>query len=333
MRRSPEFELISEIRARLAAAGASAGAGLSLGIGDDAAVTVPGGATATSVDAIVDGVHFRRADYPADAIGHKALGTALSDLAAMGAAAGEAYVWLGRPDDLSEEQVLGICDGIAAAAVAAGVAIAGGDLTHSPVLALSVTVVGHAPEPGHLIGRSGAEPGHVVCLTGAIGAAAGGLMLIENPPLAEALGSALADPLLERQLRPHPRLEAGLALAATGATAMIDISDGLGADAEQLAAASGVALELELERVPLAPGLAELGAEAGRDHYELALGGEDYELLCTLPRARVDDAAEAVGATGTELTEIGIASAGSGARLRLPGGRRLPSGGHDQTRR
>lgn len=333
MRSSPEFDLIGAIRERLAAGGARSAGRLELGIGDDAAVTVPGGATATSIDAIVDGVHFRRADSSPEAIGHKALTAALSDLAAMGADPGEAYVWLGRPDDLDQASTLRICDGLASAAAEAGVRVAGGDLTGSPMLALSVTVVGHAERAADFVPRGGASPGEAVCLTGEIGGAAAGLLLLERPQLAEAIGPRAAEPLLERQRRPSARIGPGRALAAAGATAMIDLSDGLGADAEQLAAASGVALELELERVPVAAGVEEVAAEAGCDRHRLALGGEDYELLCTLPRARLGRAAEAVAAVGPVLTVVGAVSAGSGVRLRLPDGRSLPAGGHDQVRR
>jgi len=330
MRSSPEFELIAAIRDRL---GSPAGGRLRVGIGDDAAVTVPGGATATTIDAVVDGVHFRRRDAPPEAIGRKALAAALSDLAAMGAEPGEAYVWLGRPEDLGRDEILAICDGLAAAAREAGVVVAGGDLTGSPVLALTVAAVGHADAPGSFVGRAGAQAGDAVCVTGALGGAAAGLMLLENPRLGEGLDPGLADGLRRRQLAPSPRLAAGRALAAGGASAMIDLSDGLGADTEHLAVASRVGVEIEMERVPLAPGVAELAAGAGRDRFELAVGGEDYELLCAVPRSRLAAATGGVEAAGGTLTEIGVAVDVPGVRLRLRGGRSLPVDGHDHLRR
>jgi thiamine-monophosphate kinase len=330
MRGSPEFDLIASIRERL---GEPPGDRLRTGIGDDAAVTVPAGATATTVDAVVEGVHFRRSSASPEAIGHKALATALSDLAAMGADAGEAYVWLGCPEDLGRDEALAICDGIAALARERGVTVAGGDLTRSPVLGLSVTAVGHAADPGDLVGRSGAEPGDAICVTGELGAAAAGLMLLEHPRFASSLDEQTADALRERQLRPQPRLAEGRALAAAGADAMIDLSDGLGADCEQLAAASDVEIEIEMERVPLADGVSEVAAEAGRNRFELAVGGEDYELLCSVPRSRLEVIAEAVRSAGGTLTEVGGVVAGSGVRLRLPDGRSLPADGHDHLRR
>src|SRR5688572_11481803 len=114
------------MRDRIAAAGATDGDRVIVGSGDDAAITVPRGRTATSVDAIVDGIHFKRATFPPDAIGHKALAVALSDLAAMGAEPGEAYVQLGLPDDMSEGELEGVADGLGAVARQAGVAVAGG---------------------------------------------------------------------------------------------------------------------------------------------------------------------------------------------------------------
>ncbi len=330
MRSSPEFDLISRIRERL---GPGAGGGATVGIGDDAAVTTSRGATATSVDALVDGVHFRSAWCPPRAVGHKAFASALSDLAAMGAEAGEAYVWLGLPEWLDEEGTLELCDGLAEVAAAAGVSILGGDLTASPNLALTVTAVGHGRDADAFVGRDGAAVGDAVCVTGSLGGAAAGLMMLEHPQLGEGLDAALADGLRERQLRPVPRLGAGRALAEAGASAMIDLSDGLGGDAEQLAAASGRGIEIEMERVPLQDGVVELAAAAGRDRFELALGGEDYELLCTLPRSAQERAGATVSEAGSQLTEVGRVDGSAGVRLRLPGGRPIPSGGHDHARR
>jgi len=134
-----EFELIQKLRERLPAAGPR----LRLGSGDDAAVTVPGGATATSVDALVEGVHFRLgAGFEPEDVGAKALATALSDLAAMGAEPGEAYVVLGVPPEIREPELLRLADGLAELAAATGTAIAGGDVSRSPVLSLAITVVG-----------------------------------------------------------------------------------------------------------------------------------------------------------------------------------------------
>jgi thiamine-monophosphate kinase len=221
-----EFELLAKLRERLPPAGPR----VRLGSGDDAAVTVPGGATATSVDAIVEGVHFRRTEAPPQTIGRKALAVALSDLAAMGAEAGEAYVVLGAPSDLGEEEFGALLDGLLAVATETGTTLAGGDLTRAPVLTLAVTVVGHAGEPEDLVPRSGARPGEVLVVTGELGGAAAGRLLLERPELEKAVAQATADLLRARQLDPTPRLRSGRALAAAGARAMIDLSDGLAGD-------------------------------------------------------------------------------------------------------
>ena len=310
-----EFELLARIRERLPAPAPR----IRLGSGDDAAVTVPAGATATSVDALVDGVHFRRDLATPSQIGHKALATALSDLAAMGAVAGEAYVVLGIPADLGEDECIELLDGMLALAAKTGTDLVGGDLTRADSLFLAITVVGHAAGPDRLVSRCGARPGDLLVLTGEIGGAAAGL---EQPDIEE---------LRARQLEPTPRLAAGQALAESGATAMIDVSDGLGADAAHLAERSKVGLRIEAAEVPLAAAARELSEATGREPWQLLGGGEDYELLASIPSGRLKEAVQAVGeAEGIALTRIGEVVAGSGVEIRLPGGRLVEPEGFDQ---
>jgi thiamine-monophosphate kinase len=169
-------------------------------------------------------------------------------------------------------------------------------------------------------------------VTGELGGAAAGLLLLEDESLAESLDDALAAALCRRQLAPEPRLAAGLALAGNGATAMIDVSDGLGADAGHLASAGQVGLEIDLERVPVQAGVAEVAEAAGRDPLELATAaGEDYELLVTLPPDRANAAVEAVAAAGSKLTVIGEVDGTGAVTLSGPGGPRAPAG-FDQLR-
>ncbi len=333
-----EFELLARIRERLPAGGPR----IHLGSGDDAAIVVPGGATATSVDALVEGVHFRRDQATLAQIGHKALATALSDLAAMGAEAGEAYVALGIPRDLDEDGCLELLDGMAALAAATGTTLAGGDVTRAAELVLAVTVVGHAPTPEDLVRRGGAGLGDALVLTGEIGGAAAGLQLLENPrfgtdftlssPIARIKANSAVEGVVARQLEPVARLGAGRALAGAGATAMIDLSDGLGGDAGHLAASSGVGVRIDAATLPLAAGVAEVAEAAGRDPIELAVsGGEDYELLAAIPAERVEEATEAVhDAEGIALTRIGEIVADGGVEIRLPDGRLLEPEGFDQ---
>jgi thiamine-monophosphate kinase len=322
-----EFELLAKLRERLPQDGPR----VRLGSGDDAAVTVPGGATATSVDAIVEGVHFRREDAGLHEIGRKALATALSDLAAMGAEAGEAYVVLGAPPTFSEADFLALLDGLLELASETGATLAGGDVTSAPVLTLAVTVVGHASAPERLITRAGARPGDLLVLTGEIGAAAAGRLLLDVPSLADSVPASTAGPLRARQTNPAPRLRSGRALAEAGARAMIDLSDGLGGDTAHLALASGVAMRIDAGSLPLAEGLTEVAAAAGRGPLEMAIsGGEDYELLAALPADRLTEASTRIGeAAETSLTPIGEVKAGKGVEIRLPGGGRLEAQGYD----
>lgn len=323
-----EFELLARVRERLGPPGPR----IRVGSGDDAAVTVPGGATATSVDALVEGVHFRREWATLAQIGRKALATALSDLAAMGAEPGEAYVAVGVPPGLDEHGCLELVGGIVDLAAATGTTLAGGDIVRAPVLTLAVTVVGHAAGAGQLVRRAGAAPGDAVVVTGELGGAAAGLLLLERPGLAASVAEPTAARLRDRQLDPTPRLAAGQALAQASARALIDLSDGLGGDARHLAEASGAAIAIDAGALPLAPGVVEVAAAAGRDPLELAVtGGEDYELLAALPPESLAEAEARIGETGeTALTRIGEVRAGSGVEIRRPGGGILAPGGYDQ---
>jgi thiamine-monophosphate kinase len=250
---------------------------LELGSGDDAAVVRADDRAVISVDALVEGVHFDLATHSYGDVGHKALATALSDLAAMGVGPGEAYVALGI-SDASAEQLSELADAMEALADRSGVTVAGGDVTASPALFLSVTVVGWASDDDPVIGRDGARPGDRVGVTGTLGGA--------------------ADLTSERARRPTPRLDVGPALARAGVTSMIDVSDGIATDARHLAERSGVRITIELERLPLADGVT--------DPVVAATAGEDYELLFTAP-AEID--------VPGDVTWIGEVSDGEGLLL------------------
>jgi thiamine-monophosphate kinase len=247
----------------------------------------------------------------------------------MGAGPGEAYVALAVPPDFGEEDCLRLLDGMVEVAAETGTTIAGGDVTRASALGLAVTVVGHAERPEQLIGRGGAREGDALVLTGEIGAAAAGLLPLERPA-PEGLPAGLLAELRSRQLDPTPRLEAGRALARCGATAMIDLSDGLGGDAAHIAESSGVGLRIAAERLPLAEGVAQVAEALGRDVLELAVGGgEDYELLAALPQEAVAGAAGRLARIGLSLTAIGEVR-GRGVEIRRPDGAALPARGFDQ---
>jgi thiamine-monophosphate kinase len=276
-------------------------------IGDDAAVVRGAGYAVTSVDAMVDGVHFRTDQLSPAEIGHRALAGALSDLAAMGAAPGEAYLVLALPPGLSSEYVLAIVAGAKALASRTGVTIAGGDVTRAQELAISFTVVGWVEDPADLVYRDGAQPGDLVGVTGSLGAAGAGLAVLEGRAGA-ALPDSVRSSLRDRYARPEPRLAEGRALSARGARAMIDLSDGIATDAEHIARRSGVRIELSLASLPLAEGVAEVASALGVDPGRFAAtAGEDYELCVCVPpsaaRSAQTSVRSRVGSVG--LTWIG----------------------------
>jgi thiamine-monophosphate kinase len=266
-----EFGLIEALAARF-----PQGVNVLLGPGDDAAVVaVPDGRVVVSTDLLVDTRHFRRDWASAADIGHKAAAQNLSDINAMGGRATSLTVGLAAPPDLAVEWVLELADGIAEEAALVGASVVGGDVTRADEVMIAVTVLGAVV--GEPVRRSGARPGDVVALAGRQGWAAAGLAV---------LGRGFRSPrvLVEAHRRPEPPYAAGATAAAAGATAMVDVSDGLLADVGHIATASGVAVDIRTECFEVAEPLRAVGAALGADPLRFILtGGDDHALVATFP--------------------------------------------------
>ena len=273
-----EFGLLAELERH----------GLVRGIENDAA-ELAGGRVVTQ-DALVEGVHFRLEWTSWRDLGYKAAAVNLSDLAASGATPEALLVTLAVPGDTELDAVLELYAGLGEP----GVPVVGGDTVVSDAVHVSVTALGRSER---VPGRTGARPGDTLVVTGPLGASAAGFY---------GLREGLSTPLVQAHVRPPLRLAEGRALAAD-ASAMLDISDGLAADARHIAERSGCRVVIELDQVPIAEGVSEIADRLGRPAWELACGfGEDYELL-----AAVADAGP--------YAAVGVCTAGSGVEIRSGG--------------
>jgi len=291
---------------------------LVVGIGDDAAVIEPerNRVEVVTVDALVDGVHFDRRLAPADAIGHRALAVNLSDLAAMGASPRAALLSLMLPPDLPLVDFDGLARGLCGLARRHGVALVGGNLTRTAgPLAIDVTAIG-TMKRRDVMKRSGARPGDDVYVTGTVGGAAAGLQALTAGQ--QTVG------VLERYLRPEPRLRMGMLLARNrAATACIDLSDGLADAVHQIADASGVGVRVDADALPLMPETLAWWQQSGMDPVTASLASDDYELLfAARPRLRGRMAA-ARRHGDVPMTRIGVCTAERDVVLRR-GGRAEP---------
>ena len=290
-----EREALRRIFPRLPAAASAV-----LGTGDDAAVlAAPDGRTVISTDLLIHGPDFRLAWSTPEDLGRKAAATNLADIAAMGAIPTALVVALAAPGSTPLTDLERFADGLreACSVLAQGVGVVGGDLSASPTLTVAVTVFGDLGGRAPVL-RSGARPGDVLAYAGTLGRAAAGLELLfadavdsEGRPDAAALPALRAErgALLTAQLAPEPPIGLGVVANDAGATAMLDVSDGLLLDAARIASASGVALDLA--GASLAPDTQWIAREApelaDRALTFVLTGGEDHGLLATFPAGMV----------------------------------------------
>lgn len=289
-----EFGLIAALAERF-----PQGDDVILGPGDDAAVlSVPDGRVVVSTDLLVEGRHFRRDWASALDIGHRAAAQNLSDINAMGGRATALTIGFAAPPDLPAAWALELAEGIAAEAGEVGASVVGGDVTRADEVMIAVTVLGVVE--GEPVRRSGARPGDVVAIAGRQGWAAAGLAVL-------ARGFRSPRVLVEAHRRPEPPYAAGAQAAKAGATAMIDVSDGLLADVGHIAEASGVAVDIEQGVFEIPEPLQAVGAALGADPMRFILaGGDDHALVATFP----SDVGLPEG-----WSRIGRVSAGSGVTV------------------
>ena len=311
-----EFDRIRAIEATLGARAAA--------LGDDCAL-IPldnGDMMALSTDTSLEGTHFRRDWLTPEEIGWRAAASALSDLAAEGAEVIGLLAALTLPGDVTDAMATAIMSGVGACVSEVGGKVLGGDLTRGTSLSVTVTVVGRAPRA---VTRHGANAGDGVWVTGTLGSARAALAAWDSgrePRPTARIAFA----------RPLPRIAAGRFLADVGATAMLDLSDGLAGDARHLAAGSGVALDIDLAKLPIGAGVTEAASALQVSPAVFAAeGGEDYELLATLPPRAAAKLKQAAAELRVPFTLIGSVHAGEGVRLHLDG-QEISIAGYDHFR-
>lgn len=296
--RPSEDGLIARFFAPLAGEGA-------LGLKDDAASFTPrpGHDLVLTADALVESVHFLPDDSPAS-IARKALGVNVSDLAAKGADPAGFLLSLALPEDWTEAWLAGFAEGLGQAARDFSCPLLGGDTVKAKgALTLSVTAIGEVPA-GRMVRRTNAQVGDVICVSGTIGDAALGLKLRNNPAWAEGLSAKEQAHLADRYLHPQPRWQLARVVRSY-ANAAMDVSDGLAGDLAKMMRVSGVSAVIETGKVPFSPGVQKaIGAEAAL--FDLAVtGGDDYEILCTVPEKSLDSFVKEADSVGAMVSAIG----------------------------
>lgn len=304
-KRPGEFELIARIRASLGEAGES----LIKGIGDDCAITLlkQGCQLLSTIDALVEDVHFRRSCITPQQLGHKAMAVNLSDIASMGGIPRHALISLCIPHDIDQDYIDALYLGMNQMASSAGAAIIGGNISSSPRgLIINVVLLGEVEE-GRALLRSGARPGDVLMVTGSLGLSSAGVELLNSGRAATEAGAAVQE-ALRKHLTPAPRLAEGRCLLESGCvTGAIDISDSLASDLRHVCNESGVGAIIYSERLPAAGALASLQHLLSKPVMNYALfGGEEYELLIAVRKEKLSQLKSNWAGGLAPLTEVGV---------------------------
>jgi thiamine-monophosphate kinase len=302
-----EFGLIDLIAARL-----PQGDQVVIGPGDDAAVLRTGdGRVVATTDLLAEGRHFRRAWSSAYDIGRKAAAQSLADVVAMGARPTALLVALALPADLSADWPLDLADGLRDECARVGASVVGGDLVRDGAITIAVAALGDlgGRDP---ITRRGARPGDTVAVAGRLGWSAAGFALLEHEAI---MRTPAADAVIDAHRRPQPPYDLAMRAARAGATALIDVSDGLLQDLGHVARASGVAIDLDSAALVPDPELVEIAASVGADPTSWVLtGGEDHAFAACLPGPEMPDGWRRVGhvTDGADVTVEGREFTGAG---------------------
>jgi len=311
-----ERAIVDRIRARIPAAPPE----VLVGIGDDAAVVRPdrGALQVFTTDALVEGIHFdRRYSSPAD-IGYKAIAVNVSDVAAMGATPRVALLSLMLPDLLALSAIDALVDGLLEMAAEARVAVVGGNITRSPgPLVVDVSIAGSV-RPRKILRRSAGSPGDALYVSGTIGAAAAGLAWLQTDEARTGdAPDAAMDACVRRYQRPEPRTRLGAVLGRTrAAAACIDLSDGLADGVSRIAAESRTGAAILADALPIHPGARDWFSRSGDPVIASLEGGDDYELLFSVPKRSRGQLRGAIrAARGLAVTRIGELTSDPAVRL------------------
>jgi thiamine-monophosphate kinase len=316
-----EFGMIEKIRSAMK----SKNPNILMGIGDDAALfkPTPGNELVITTDMLVEGRHFDLKTISPWELGAKTMAVNISDCAAMGARPTVAVISLGVPNHYPVRDIEAFYDGLKSWGESYGAQVVGGDTVGSDKFVVNVALVGEV-EKGKALRRSGAKAGDALFVTGTLGDSAAGLHALQNP---SEKGKEVESLLIKRHLTPVPRFNVGRALSLNGISrAAIDISDGLSREVHHLCEESGVGAEIHEEAIPLSPALLHYCDERKLNPFDFALsGGEDYELLFTVPILKVSQAVQLSGSTGTAVKSIGrMVPKAKGITLISRDGKRTP---------